>query len=90
MAERIAANCYVYISPQDLEITNPCLDESWVNELTRLLANGKINPDVMGVLFVGLVPGQGYFTNDGNHRLAAYKAAGVEKVLVEVYLSSDL
>lgn len=69
---------------KSLEITNPGLDKSLVDRLTRGLEQGDILPEDLYPIYVACGP-NGYQINDGNHRVAALREAGVNGILADVY-----
>jgi uncharacterized ParB-like nuclease family protein len=74
------------VLPTDaIEVTNPNLDEEYVESLRVGIINGKINPRDLDPILVRIIKGEGYFDHDGNHRLEAMKRAGVREVRAEVW-----
>mgnify|MGYP001577297756 CR=1 FL=1 len=80
-----------FLGVADVEITNPGLDEAFVQKLIAELATGKVPPEKLGStpIFVRIIEGRGYCVNNGNHTVEALKRAGVKMVQAEVYRLSD-
>lgn len=70
-----------YIGVESLKSTNPNLDEKNVQRWQTLIKSGGTLP----ALFVRLIPGEGYYVNNGNHRLEAAERERVKVIKSDIY-----
>lgn len=82
--------CHIIRLPvKRLITTNETMDNREIDSLVDALENGLIRPNDLEPLYV-YFDGLRYFVNDGNHRTAALRIAGVEKILCEIYTDYQL
>lgn len=73
------------VDVDQLQLTNDELSKQKVKEYRKKLRqNEEIEPP-----FVRVIPGEGYFVNDGNHRVTAAKKENIKSLLVDVYSVDD-
>lgn len=69
-----------FFKTTDLKTTNPCIDQEFVEKMAQDLISGKKHPFDYNPIEVRINPNYGISVIDGNHRLTAFKKAGIPRI----------